>query len=43
MKIKYKLIIKDVGNYGEDSLIKLIWIILKHRCHHFFKGEGWCD
>ena len=43
MKIKYKLIVKDVGNYGEDSLIKLIWIILKHRCQHFLKGEGWRD
>jgi len=43
MKIKYKLIVKDVGNYGEDSLIKLIWIVLKHRSHHFFKGEGWRD
>ena len=43
MKIKDKLIVKDVGNYGEDSLTKLIWIVLKHRCHHFLKGEGWCD
>jgi hypothetical protein len=31
------------GSYAEDSLIKLIWIVLKHRCHHFLKGEGWHD
>ena len=43
MKVKYKLIIKDVGNYGEDNLIKLFYIIIKHRFEHLLKGEGWID
>ena len=42
MKTKYKLLVKE-GSYAEDSLIKLIWIVLKHRRHHFLKGEGWHD
>ena len=40
---KYKLIVKDAGNYSEDSLTKLIWTVLKHRFHHLCKGEGWRD
>ena len=43
VKPKYKLIVKDAGNYAEDSLIKLIWTVLKHRCHHLCNGEGWRD
>ena len=43
METKYKLLVKDVGYYTEDSLIKLIWIVLKHRATHFLKGEGWHD
>ena len=43
METIYKLLVRDVGNYSEDSLIKLIWIVLKHRADHFFKGEGWRD
>ena len=42
METKYKLLVKE-GSYAEDSLIKLIWIVLKHRCHHLLKGEGWHD
>ena len=42
MKTKYKLLVKE-GSYAEDSLIKLIWIVLKHRAEHFLKGEGWRD
>jgi len=42
MKTKYTLLVKE-GSYAEDSLIRLIWIVLKHRCHHFLKGEGWHD
>ena len=42
MKTKYKLLVEE-GIYAEDSLIKLIWIVLKHRCQHFLKGEGWRD
>jgi len=42
MKTKYKLVV-NAGSYAEDSLIKLFWIILIHRCQHFLKGEGWQD
>ena len=43
MKTKYKLIVKESGNYAADSLTELIWIVLKHRCQHVLKGEGWSD
>ena len=42
METKYKLLVKE-GSYAEASLIKLIWIVLKHRATHFLKGEGWHD
>ena len=42
METKYKLLVKE-GSYAEDSRIKLIWIVLKHRAIHFLKGEGWHD
>ncbi len=43
MEAKYKLIVKESGNYAADSLTELIWIVLKHRCQHVLKGEGWHD
>ena len=43
MKTKYKLLVRDVGSYSENSLIKLIWTVLKHRLHHLINGEGWRD
>jgi len=43
MKTKYKLIVKESGNYTSDSLSSLLWTVFKHRCEHFFKGEGWRD
>mgnify|MGYP003138737825 CR=1 FL=1 len=55
MKTKYKLLIFRVNrltnysvieteeSYMEDTLIRLIWAILKHRCYHFLQGEGWID
>ena len=43
MKTKYKLIVKETGNYTSDSLSSLLWTVLKQRCHHLFKGEGWHD
>ena len=42
METKYKLLVKE-GSYAEDSLIKLIWVVLKHRATHLLKGEGWHD
>ena len=43
MKTKYKLIVKESGNYTSDSLSSLLWTVFKHRCEHLFKGEGWRD
>ena len=43
METQYKLLVKGVGNYGADSLIELFWIVFRHRCEHFFKGEGFRD
>ena len=43
MEAKYKLIVKESGNYAADSLTELIWIVLKHRCQHVLRGEGWRD
>tara|TARA_B100000929_G_scaffold214119_1_gene171079 strand:- start:55 stop:303 length:249 start_codon:yes stop_codon:yes gene_type:complete len=42
-KCIYKLFVRDAGSYATDSLIHLWWIILCHRLHHFFKGEGFRD
>ena len=43
METKYELLVKESGNYTADSLTELIWIVLKHRCQHVLKGEGWRD
>lgn len=43
METKYKLVVQESGNYTADSLTELIWIVFKHRCGHFFKGEGFID
>ena len=43
METKYKLIVKESGNYAADSLTELIWIVLKHRVQHVLNGEGWRD
>ena len=43
MKTKFKLTVKDSGTYTADSFTELIWIVLKHRCQHLLKGEGWHD
>jgi hypothetical protein len=43
MEAKYKLIVKESGNYAADSLTELIWIVLRHRLQHLCKGEGWRD
>ena len=40
MEDKYKLLVKESGNYTADSLTKLIWIVFKHRCQHLLKGDG---
>ena len=42
-KCTYKLMIRGVGSYASDNIIHLWWIILCHRLHHFFKGEGFRD
>ena len=40
MKTKYTLLVDDAGSYAENSLIVLIWTILRHRFHHLCNGEG---
>ena len=42
-KCTYKLMVRGVGSYASDNMIHLWWIILSHRLHHFFKGEGFRD
>ena len=42
-KCTYKLMVRGVGSYASDNMIHLWWIILCHRLHHFFKGEGFRD
>lgn len=37
-----KLIVNE-GVYEETSLSRLLWEVLKHRLHHFLRGEGWRD
>jgi hypothetical protein len=43
METKYKLVVQESGNYTADSLTELIWIVFKHRCQHFLKGDGFVD
>ena len=43
MEAKYKLIVKESGEYTADSFTELIWIVLRHRFHHLCNGEGWRD
>ena len=43
MKTKYTLLVKNTGSYSANSLGELWWIVLKHRCHHLLKGDGWRD
>ena len=43
METKFKLVVKDSGSYTADSFTELIWIVLRHRCQHLLKGEGWHD
>ena len=42
VKPKYVLLV-DNGTYAGNSLVELLWIVLKHRLHHLFNGEGWRD
>ena len=43
METEYKLLVRDVGNYAEDSLLRLLWVVFKHRFGHWLKGEGFRD
>ena len=43
METKYKLLVKESGNYTADSLTELILTVFKHRCQHLLSGEGWRD
>ena len=39
---KYVLLV-DNGTYAGNSLVELMWTVLKHRLHHLYNGEGWRD
>jgi hypothetical protein len=43
METKFKLVVKNSGSYTADSFLELIWIVFKHRCQHFLKGDGFVD
>jgi hypothetical protein len=43
MKSRYKLLVRGVGDYSEDSLWRLNWVVFKHRLEHLLKGEGFRD
>ena len=40
---KFKLLVVGAGIYEANSFSKLIWIVIKHRFEHLFKGEGVID
>ena len=40
---QFKLLVVGAGIYEADSLSKLIWMVIKHRFEHLFKGEGFID
>jgi|TARA_B100000959_G_scaffold142869_1_gene149996 hypothetical protein len=42
MDPKYVLLV-DNGTYADNSLVGLFWTVIKHRFHHWNKGEGWID
>ena len=42
-KWRYVLIVNGAGSYFADSLWELIKEIIKHRTHHFKRGEGSVD
>ena len=37
-----KLIVPE-GEYEADTLLGLVWEVLKHRTWHLFQGHGWVD
>lgn len=40
--VKYILKVKD-GEYYADSLIELLYEVMKHRFQHWRNGDGWRD
>lgn len=39
----YTLYVEGAGTYREDTLIKLLYVVFKHRFEHLLKGEGFKD
>ena len=39
----YTLYVDGVGTYREDTIIKLLYVVFKHRFEHLLKGEGFRD
>ena len=31
------------GEYEADTLPRLLWEVLRHRCWHLMNGDGWVD
>ena len=40
---QFKLLVVGAGIYEANSFSKFIWIVIKHRFEHLFKGEGFID
>jgi len=38
----YELKVKN-GTYKANSLTSLLWVVLRHRFHHWKSGEGFVD
>lgn len=36
-------LISPAGIYQTKSFASLVFQVLKHRCWHFFRGDGWID
>lgn len=37
-----KLIV-EAGEYEAPTLLGIVWLVLKHRFHHWNSGMGWVD
>jgi len=38
----YELKVKS-GTYKANNLTSLLWVVFRHRFHHWTKGEGFID
>lgn len=33
----------SAGYYEAPDLLRLLWLVVKHRTEHWLRGEGWSD